>query len=128
MSQSLRRSASPFLISLPVTLLLGGLAATPALAAGKQSREHAARRACLSGDVNTGVTILSDLFIDTKDPTYIFNQGRCFEQNHRYEDAVSRFEEYLRVPEGHLDADDRAAAEKHIAEAVNYRRLDRGPR
>jgi hypothetical protein len=71
--------------------------------------------ACLSGDYGKGVAILSELFVDTKNPTYIFNQGRCFEQNHRYEDAISRFEEYLRMPEG-LDPADREAAEKHIAD------------
>jgi len=54
--------------------------------------------------------------VDTKDPTYLFNQGRCFEQNHRYEDALSRFEEYLRAAQGTLDAADQAAAEKHIAD------------
>ena len=70
--------------------------------------------ACLSGDYTKGVAILSELFVDTKDPTYLFNQGRCFEQNRRYEDAVARFEEYLRIAEGKLDAADRAAAEKHI--------------
>jgi hypothetical protein len=84
--------------------------------ASKQAQERAARKACLSGDYNKGVTILSELFVDTKDPTYIFNQGRCFEQNHRYEDAVSRFEEYLRVPDANLSASDRAIAEKHIAD------------
>jgi hypothetical protein len=84
--------------------------------ASKQAQERSARKACLSGDYTKGVTILSDLFVDTKDPTYIFNQGRCFEQNHRYEDAVSRFEEYLRVPDAQLSAADRAVAEKHIAD------------
>jgi hypothetical protein len=92
------------------------LATTPALAANKQAQERAARKACLGGDYNKGVNILADLFVDTKDSTYIFNQGRCFEQNHRYEDAISRFEEYLRVPEGKLDPADRAAAEKHVAD------------
>jgi len=72
--------------------------------------------ACLNGDYNKGVSILSELFVDTKNATYIFNQGRCFEQNHRYEDAISRFEEYLRMPEGELDAAARAAAEKHISD------------
>jgi len=100
--------------------LLLTLATTSALAANKQTskqaQERAARKACLSGDYNKGVTILSDLFVDTKDPTYIFNQGRCFEQNHKYDDAVSRFEEYLRVSDANLSAADRSVAEKHIAD------------
>jgi hypothetical protein len=48
------------------------------LPAGKAGQERAARKACLSGDYAKGVEILSDLFIDTKDPVYLFNQGRCF--------------------------------------------------
>jgi hypothetical protein len=97
-------------------------ASTTALASGKHggeskpSRERAARKACLTGDFAKGVSILSDLFIDTHDPTYVFNQGRCFEQNRRYDDAVARFEEYLRIPNANLSADDRTTAEKHIAD------------
>jgi len=99
---------------IPIALLL--LTAEPSLAAGKQAQERAARKACLSGDYNKGVTILAELFVDTKDPTFIFNQGRCFEQNSMYKEAISRFEEYLRIPGGHLDAADRAETEKHIGD------------
>jgi hypothetical protein len=104
-----------------VALFLLAPTVTPAVAAakrgpGKQARERDARTACLNGDYNKGVAILSELFVDTKDPTYLFNQGRCFEQNRRYEDALSRFEEYLRAAQGHLDATDQTAAEKHIAD------------
>jgi hypothetical protein len=61
--------------------------------------------------------MLSDLFLDTRDPVFIFNQGRCLEQNRRYEDAIGRFEEYLRTAESsRLNKSDRAAAKKHIAE------------
>jgi hypothetical protein len=79
------------------------VAAAPAIAASRgaeqyAAQERAARKACLKGDYGKGVDILADLFVDTKDPTYIFNQGRCFEQNRRYEDAIGRFEEYLRRP------------------------------
>jgi hypothetical protein len=93
------------------------LAALPALAANKYGQqEKTARKACLSGDYAKGVTILSDLFVETKDPTYLFDQGRCFEQNRRYDDAVARFEEYLRAAGDKLDSDDRSAAEKHLAD------------
>jgi len=87
----------------------------PAHAAGRQAQERAARKACLSGDYAKGASILSDLFIDTKNPTYIFNQGRCFQQNHRYEDAISRFKEYLRV-EKNISPEDKADTQKHIAD------------
>lgn len=92
------------------------LVTSPAAAASRQAKERLARKACLNGDYAKGVEILSDLFVDTKNPTYIFNQGRCLEQNRRYEDAVARFEEYLRVADTTLSSDDRAAADKHIAE------------
>ena len=94
------------------------LASSPAAAANRQAQDRAARKACLTGDYTKGVAILSDLFIDTKDPTYIFNQGRCFEQNRKYEDAIGRFEEFVRAAEASgskQDPADKAAAEKHIA-------------
>jgi hypothetical protein len=84
---------------------------------GRQSQEKAARKACLTGDYNSGVAILADLFIEYKSPVYVFNQGRCLEQNSRYKDAIARFEEFLRIGEtATLEPDDRAAAEKHIAD------------
>jgi len=99
-------------------LTLGMLTEGSALAAkGHQAQERAARKACLTGDYTKGVAILSDLFIDSKDATYLFNQGRCFEQNRRYEDAIGRFEEYLRAgANGGLQGSDKEAAEKHIAD------------
>lgn len=93
------------------------LLATPsALAANRQARERAARKACLAGDAAKGVEMLAELFVETKDPTYIFNQGRCFEQNRLYRDAAARFEEYLRSADTQLRAEDRAAAQKHIVD------------
>jgi hypothetical protein len=100
-------------------LALGLFTEGAALAAkgGHGAQERAARKACLTGDYTKGVAILSDLFIDSKDPTYIFNQGRCFEQNRRYEDAIGRFEEYLRVgANSGLKDPERELTEKHIAD------------
>jgi len=74
-----------------------------------------ARKACLSGDYQTGIAILTDLFIATKDPVMIFNQGRCFEQSSRYEEAITRFDEYLRITKN-TDARDRRDAQEHIAD------------
>lgn len=94
---------------------------SPAVAASRQVRanrdaqENAARKACLIGDYGNGVAILADLFIKHRDPAYIFNQGRCLEQNLRYRDALGRFEEFLRISEGTKgDLDARAEAHKHI--------------
>ncbi len=86
-------------------------AATVPAAADQQK---AAKRACLAGDYVTGVRILADLFLDSNDPTYLFNQGRCYEQNVRYEEAIGRFNEYLRKAPN-LTATERADTEAHIA-------------
>jgi hypothetical protein len=96
-----------------------GEAATRGAAGDRAARERAAKRACLTGDADGGVALLTDLFIDHNDPTYLFNQGRCFEQNRRYEDAIGRFREYL-IKAKDLGADDRAEAERHIAACESY--------
>jgi hypothetical protein len=98
--------------------------------AGKQARERSqereARKACLNGDYNKGAAILSELFVATEDPTFIFNQGRCFEQNQRYDDAIARFREYLRAGGDKLDPQDEDAAERHIADCRELLAQERG--
>lgn len=94
-------------------LALAFFFAPPAVAGDARVRE--ARTACLAGDYTKGVTILSELFVDTRDPTYIYNQGRCFEQNARCREAIARFQEYLRVAKD-APVDERAETEKHIAD------------
>jgi tetratricopeptide (TPR) repeat protein len=85
-------------------------------AADRQARGRAAHKACLNGNYEEGVSLLSDLFLDTHDPTYLYNQGRCLEQNRRFEDAIARFTEYLHSAQStRLTDADRAEAEKHIA-------------
>jgi tetratricopeptide (TPR) repeat protein len=81
------------------------------LTTDKEARDRDARKACLSGDYEKGVAILSEFFLDTKDAACIFNQGRCYEQNERYKEAIGRFREYLRI-----NGKDTALAQKHIAE------------
>jgi hypothetical protein len=97
--------------------LAGGLlAASPAFAANKnQTKERQAKKACLSGDYVKGVGILADLFIESNDSTFLFNQGRCYEQNVRYVEAAERFKEYLRKATN-LSADEKADVDKHIAD------------
>jgi hypothetical protein len=91
------------------------LVAGQARAGRVEAKERVARKACLTGDATKGVEILADLFIDTDDATYIYNQGRCLEQNNRYEDAIGKFREYLRKA-ARASADEKADAEKHIAD------------
>jgi hypothetical protein len=108
-----------FVVALSAAIAL----ANPALAGGKgdtaKSQEKTARAACLMGDYQKGTKILVDLFIETGNPVHLFNQGRCYEQNHRWEQAVDRFHEYLRkAPK--LDADTRAYVDKHLAECESH--------
>lgn len=77
------------------------------------AKERRARTACLAGDYVEGVRLLSELFVTTMDATFIYNQGRCFEQNRRYEDAIGRFQEFLRAGKK-LTKAEKAQAEKHI--------------
>jgi len=104
-------------ILLTLSLLLLARSAQAQPTSGEQ--ERVARKACLVGDTAKGVEILADLFIDTRDPTHIYNQGRCFEQNRRYADAVARFREYL-LKAVDLDAKAKAEVEQHIAACASY--------
>jgi hypothetical protein len=81
------------------------IAAPNAMGANVESKARAAKRACLVGDVEKGAGILADLYLDTNDATYIYNQGRCFEQNGKNDQAVLRFKEYLRKAQGLSQAD-----------------------
>ena len=53
-------------------------------------------------------------YLETSDPVLLFNQGCCFEQNNRYEEAIARFREYLRKATD-ASAADKAVVVKHIA-------------
>jgi hypothetical protein len=91
------------------------LVAYAASASAAEDKAKAAKKACISGDYAKGVELLSDLYVETNDLNYVFNQGRCFEQNGRYQDAINRFREYARK----LKAEGRPAdseVERHIAD------------
>jgi tetratricopeptide (TPR) repeat protein len=77
------------------------------------AKDKAAQKACAKGDYQKGVDILADLLVDTKDPTFIYNQGRCYQQNNRWEQAISRFKEYLRKAKD-ISNNDREEAESQI--------------
>jgi hypothetical protein len=84
-------------------------------AGGADNRERTARTACLSGDYAKGVAILAELFVTTKNPVFIYNQARCYEQNRRYEDSIARFQEYLRAGK-RLSKEEKADSQKHIVD------------
>jgi tetratricopeptide (TPR) repeat protein len=102
-------------LSLLVVALSLASAIRDARAGDRKVQERAAMKACLTGDANTGTEILADLYIESKDPVYIYNQGRCFEQSNRYDEAIARFREYLRKATTASEKE-KADAEKHIAD------------
>jgi tetratricopeptide (TPR) repeat protein len=81
----------------------------------KTAKEKAAKKACAMGDFQRGADILTDLFVDTNDTTYVYNQGRCYQQNNRWEQAISRFREFLRKAKD-LSESDRIDTERQIAD------------
>jgi hypothetical protein len=95
--------------------LLVVAAARGAQAQDRDQRELDAKKSCLGGHAERGIELLADLYAETNDPTYIYNQGRCFEQNGRTTEAVTRFREYLRKATA-ASPDERAQLEKHINE------------
>jgi hypothetical protein len=116
-----RTGETPKMHLLRIVTMLVALASlwSTAWAGGREVNERAARKACLTGDFSKGVDILVELFLDTKDINYIFNQGRCLEQNRRYEDAIGRFREYL-VKGTALSREEREEAERHISVCLSY--------
>jgi hypothetical protein len=105
------------LILIPAAL---SLSSSQASAASKKTQERMAKKSCLAGDPAKGVEVLAELYVNTNDITYIFNQGRCFEQNRRYEDAIGRFREYLTKGEDRLSDDEKAVAKRHIDTCESY--------
>lgn len=75
-----------------------------------------ARKACLAGDVQQGIRVLADLYVATDDPIWIFNQGRCYQQNNQPSNALARFKEFLRKSKGGPDDDDVKDAKRYIHE------------
>jgi hypothetical protein len=88
--------------SLFIVLLLAGraLAAEP-----REAREESAKKKCLEGDVAAAITLLTELFVETSDPNYLYNQARCYQMNGRPQEAIQRFREYLRKSPDASDAE-----------------------
>ena len=80
-----------------------------------ETRATDARKACLTGDYQRGANLLAELFADTSDATYIYNEARCYQQNSRPTEAINLFREYLRVAKN-LPADVVTETEGHIRE------------
>jgi tetratricopeptide (TPR) repeat protein len=78
-------------------------------------RVNAAKKACALGDYEKGAEILADLFVATDNIVHVYNQGRCYQQNNRWERALARFREFLRKAKN-LTKAQRAEVEQNIAE------------
>lgn len=111
-------------ILLSLSVFMVGLAGS-AFAQSRTAREKAAKKACAMGDFEKGADILTDLLVETNDPTYVFNQARCYQQNNRWEQAISRFREYLRKAKD-VSESDRADTERQITDCEeSLRKADR---
>jgi hypothetical protein len=97
----------------------------PSFAADRRDpRDLEAERACLAGRHQRGLELLAELFTETGDPTHLYNQGRCLQQNGLADEAIARFREYLRKGPS-LSAEDRALADARIAECEELRARQR---
>jgi hypothetical protein len=115
-----RRTPRRYWVSVLLTFVMViPIAPTTARAAGKDAKERAAMTACLSGDHTKGVALLAEMYVSTRDAIYIFNQGRCFEQNGRYEEAIVRFREFQLKNTDAGRAPD-AEADRHIAKCQAF--------
>lgn len=103
--------------SFPVCVLLvaWGIPVQARSKSKPEDPEILAKKACAEGDVQTGVSILADLYVHSNVSTHIYNQGRCYEQNHQWVRAIDRFREYLRKSPD-LGPEVKAETESHIAE------------
>lgn len=63
---------------------------------GFDPRVAEAKTACAAGDATKAIRVLAELYTETNDPIWIFNQGRCYHQNGLLSQALSRFKEFLR--------------------------------
>jgi hypothetical protein len=104
--------------------LVGAIAllASNVQAAGRtrEQREAEARKACAAGRVESGIEVLAGLYTDFGHPNYIYNQARCYQQNGRTEQAISRFKEFLRAAPD-ASPEDRARVERFVHELEGER-------
>src|SRR3954452_687633 len=81
----------------------------------REQRETEARTACAAGRVEAGIEILAQLLTEFGHPNYIYNQARCYQQNGKAEQAISRFREFLRAAQD-ISPEERARVERFIKE------------
>lgn len=90
----------PYRLGVAIPLALSTWLVASAVCAqpkGVDEKERAARVECAAGNYQAGVRILAELWVETEDTTWLYNQGRCYEQNGQNQEAANSFREYLRV-------------------------------
>src|SRR4051794_6504543 len=88
--------ASPSLRPIRGFALLLALVAMAGPARADEARQTRAKQACAAGHVDEGIELLAALFAESGDVNYVYNQGRCYQQNGKVDQALNRFREYLR--------------------------------
>jgi hypothetical protein len=83
-------------LALVLALVSAGSAGSARAQSGGDTRQQKAKQACAAGRVEEGVEILAALYAESGDVNYVYNQGRCYQQNGRVDQALNRFHEYLR--------------------------------
>jgi hypothetical protein len=104
-----------------VLATLTGAPAAPADTRARDPREVEAQKDCLSGRLQQGIDALVELYVETKDANYIYNQARCYEQNNRPDEAISRFEEFVRRATD-LTPEEKADVQRHLRECEQMKR------
>jgi hypothetical protein len=110
MAPQLRRGLLAPLVAVSLLLVV-----RPARAQSAASGEAQALSDCLAGRYQAGVDQLARLFVETGNANYIYNQGRCFEQNGKPDEAILRFREFLRKGKD-ISNEEKAEVNGHIAE------------
>ena len=116
-------------ILLAVSLMTVGIVPTPAYAAKekpqkkekKDPREMQAREAFAAGSYKEALDIYTKLYAERLHPTYLRNIGRCYQNLHESDRAISSFREYLRKAKD-MPADERAEVEGYIREMEDLQR------
>lgn len=103
--------------------LLQMASAMPSEPADSAAKGNQARLECAAGNVEAGIRLLAELWVANRNPTWIYNQGRCYEQNAKNDLAAAKFREYLRVAVS-LPGDKVEEVRRHIGELEE---LERSP-
>jgi hypothetical protein len=119
-------------ILLALSLITVGIVPTPVYAAKekqekkekkekKDPREMQAREAFAAGSYKEALDIYTKLYAEKLHPTYLRNIGRCYQNLHESDRAISSFREYLRKAKD-MPADERAEVEGYIKEMEDQQR------